>query len=252
MTLTIDLNADMGEFNDDNSAATEAALMDHITSCSIACGGHAGNDDTMKVTVERARHANVSIGAHPAYPDREGFGRRSLGFEPGLLLQSLIEQIEDLKKVLQAHGLKLNHVKPHGALYNDAAKDGALADIVLAAVKEACADAILVGPPGSCVEKAATAANQRFAAEGFVDRLYLPTGALTPRSMEGAIIADIEERAKQAVAIASHTPLQLETETLQIEAQTLCIHSDSPGAVETALAVKNALLRNGFELKSFA
>ena len=252
MSTAIDLNADMGEFNDDNSAANEAALMDHITSCSIACGGHAGDSDTMNVTVERARRASVSIGAHPAYPDREGFGRRSISFEPAFLLQSLIEQIENLKNVLHAFESQLNHVKPHGALYNDAAKDDRLAQTVVSAVKEVCPEAIVVGLPGSCVEKAAAAASQHFAAEGFVDRLYLPTGALTPRNIDGAIIADIDERAKQAVTIARRAPLQLETGELQIEVQTLCIHSDSPGAVDTALAVKNALLQNGFELKSFS
>lgn len=243
----MDLNADMGEYADDNQRGVEAALMPFVSSCSIACGGHAGGEQSMLHTVRLAKQHDVSIGAHPSYPDRKGFGRRSISIDPNELLQSLRTQVVALKRVLETENAPLNHVKPHGALYNDAAKDLPLAKLIV----EAAGDAIVVGPPGSKIEEAAKAAGKRFAAEGFVDRLYLQSGALTPRGTPGAIIENIDARARQARAIARGEPFQTAEGALTLTVQTICIHSDSPGAVKTAKAVRHALESDGFTIKAF-
>jgi UPF0271 protein len=244
----IDLNADMGEYTDDNQRSAEAELMLLVSSCSIACGGHAGDDETMVHTVRLAKKRNVSIGAHPSYPDREGFGRRSLKFDATELLESLKDQIAALKKITDDEGASLNHVKPHGALYNDAAKDLPLAELIV----EAAGGAIIVGPPGSKIEDAAKIAGKNFSAEGFVDRLYLQSGALTPRGTPGAVIEDVAARAEQARAIAKGETFRASGGALTLTVQTLCIHSDSPGAAETARAVRAALESDGFTIRTFA
>lgn len=251
MARFIDLNADMGEYASDMQRDIEAALMPLVSSCSIACGGHAGDIDTMRATARLAKQHGVSIGAHPSYPDRKGFGRRSLSYDPVKLMHNLTAQIADLQSVLDTEEMPMRHVKPHGALYNDAVKDEALAKIFVDAARKAGNSIVIVGPPGSMLEEAANAAKLAFAAEGFVDRLYQSTGALTPRGAAGAIIEDISARARQALAIARGETLQLADGTLQLAVQTLCIHSDSPGAVETAMAARAALDADGFEIRAF-
>lgn len=244
----IDLNADMGEYADAAQRAIETALMPFVSSCSIACGGHAGTETTMRETARLAKAHGVSAGAHPSYPDRDNFGRRSLAAPAAELASSLQTQIAALKSVLDAEGMKLAHVKPHGALYNDAAKDITLARLVATAA----AGAVLVGPPGSMLETAAKELHAPFAAEGFVDRLYLKSGALTPRSQPGAVIADTAVRARQALAIARNEKIAAADGELTLSVVTLCIHSDSPGAVDTARAVRDALDANGFSIRTFA
>lgn len=248
MTRAIDLNADMGEYADDAQQANEAALARLVSSCSIACGGHAGDEKTMRATARLAKSHRVSIGAHPSYPDRDGFGRRSLTIGGEDLLSSLKAQISSLTGVAQEEGATLAHVKPHGMLYNEAAREMSLARLVAIAAE----GFILVGPPGSALEAAAKERSLRFAAEGFVDRRYLASGALAPRSEPGAVIADIAARARQALAIAQGEQVNASGGMLHVAAQTLCIHSDSPGAVETAKAVRKALGEAGISIRSFA
>ena len=244
----IDLNADMGEYADEAQRAVEAALTPLISSCSIACGGHAGDEKTMRETARRAKAYGVSVGAHPSYPDRKGFGRRSRTIAADELAESLRAQIAALKSVLDTESIALAHVKPHGALYNDAAKDIVLARIVAHAAR----GAILVGPPQSMLKAAAQELGAPFAAEGFIDRLYLKSGALTPRSTPGAVIEDIENRKRQALAIARGEPVTATGGELTLSVKTLCIHSDSPGAVETARAVRAGLEADGFAIRTFA
>ncbi len=243
----IDLNADMGEYANGDQQANEAALMPLVSSCSIACGGHAGDETTMRKTLRLARAHNVSVGAHPAYPDREGFGRRHLTFEPAALASSLHAQISELHAIAKSEGMILHHIKPHGALYNDAVRNIDLANLIA----DATGKAIVVGPQRSALETAARAHGRAFAAEGFVDRLYLASGALTPRSEPGAVIADISVRAKQALAIARGDSFAAADGDLRLAVKTLCIHSDSPGAVDTAKAVRLALEKDGFAIRAF-
>ncbi len=248
-TQAIDLNADMGEYADDGGRAVEASLMPLISSCSIACGGHAGDDKTMRDTAHLAKAHGVSVGAHPSYPDREGFGRRSLTFSPDALRTSLRTQIDALKLVLDTEGMEMRHIKPHGALYNDASKNLSLA--LLVAELALADDVVLVGAPGSALETASKQTGCSFAPEGFVDRLYLTSGVLTPRSESGAIIANMDTRAKQALALARGEKVQTQSGTVQLSVQTLCIHSDTPGAVRTAQLVRSTLENNDFEIRAF-
>lgn len=244
----IDLNADMGEYADDAQRELEAALMPLITSCSIACGGHAGTAETMCVTARLAKQHSVRTGAHPSYPDREGFGRRPVALSAEELRLSLTLQVEALKGALSLESLPLSHVKPHGALYNDAAQDIVLARIVASVSIRTT----LVGPAGSALEAAAKETGLNFTAEGFVDRLYLASGALTPRGEQGAVLTDIKARAAQALAIAKGEELKAQDGDLLVRADTLCIHSDSPGAVETAEAVRKELGNAGVTIRPFA
>jgi len=247
MTPTIDLNADMGEYDDEDGRTVEISLMPLISSCSIACGGHAGDDETMRDTARLAKAHGVSVGAHPSYPDREGFGRRSLTFSPDALRTSLRTQIDALKSILDTEGMKMRHIKPHGALYNDASKNLSLALLIA----ELVGDVILVVAPGFALETASKQTGCTFAPEGFVDRLYLTSGALTPRSEPGAIIADMGARAKQALALARGEEVQTQSGTVQLSVQTLCIHSDTAGAVKTAQLVRSTLENSDFEIRAF-
>ncbi len=248
MAQSVDLNADMGEYADASGAQIEAELMALITSCSIACGGHAGDTASMRRTAQLAKSHSVSVGAHPSYPDREGFGRRSIDIDGDALSHSLREQIEALRIVLEDDDVPMRHVKPHGALYNDAARDTALARMIAAAATGVA----IVGPPGSALEAAARENKTAFIAEGFVDRLYQADGSLTPRSAPGAVIAAIDARAAQAAAIASGVEFAAADGRLTLNVDTLCIHSDSPGAVETARAVRKALATAGLSPAAFS
>lgn len=252
MSKAIDLNADMGEYADEEQRAKEAALMPLLSSCSIACGGHTGDAASMRTTARLAKKHGVSAGAHPSYPDRAGFGRRSFLCGPQELQQSLASQIRALLSILEKENMALAHVKPHGALYNDAAKDPQLASLVAGAIREASKTAILVGPPASALQTAAETAQIKFAAEGFVDRLYQASSALTPRSEPGAMIEDIHRRAAQALALARSDTFKAADGALRLRVKTLCIHSDSPGAIETAKTVRAALEQDGFAVTAFS
>lgn len=240
MTRTIDLNADVGEYADESQRAVEAALVPLVTSCSIACGGHAGDEATMRATARMARGHGVGVGAHPSYPDPAGFGRRRIAIAPEELAPALATQLAALGAVLDGEGVPLRHVKPHGALYTDSARSLVLAGLVVGAAATVAAGRplLVVGPPGSALEEAARAAGLGFAAEGFVDRRYRADGSLVPRGEPGAIIEDIAARAEQALTLARGSAIA-----------TLCIHGDTPAAVETATAVRAALETAGFAIR---
>jgi len=246
MSRSIDLNADMGEYADAEGRAIEAALMPLVSSCSIACGGHAGDAETMRATGQLAKSHGVRAGAHPSYPDREGFGRRSMEIEVSALRDAVDKQIGSLRHVLRAESMTLSHIKPHGALYNDAARDEGLARMLAETAKNSA----LMGPPESALEHAAKKCGIRFIAEGFVDRLYQRNGRLTPRSEPGAVIDDVNIRAEQATAIALGATFLAGDGELRLEVDTLCIHSDSAGAVETARAVRTALKGKGVTISA--
>lgn len=228
----IDLNADLGEGD-----AWDDELLEIVSSCNIACGGHAGDEMSMRKTVAAASANGVAIGAHPGYPDREGFGRRSKFLTGDALLGSLVSQIKNLVSVTNEHDEELSHVKPHGALYNDAVNDRMLADIITAAIAEAAPTAALVGLPDSELENAAAAAELVFVGEGFVDRAYQADGQLVPRSERGAVHESLELVVPQAVALVG-------------KVDTLCIHGDTPGAAEVARAVRCELEAQGVTIRA--
>lgn len=243
---SIDLNADLGE-----GCASDAELLCVVSSCNIACGGHAGDADSMARTVQLAIANGVAVGAHPSYPDREDFGRRSLSMGGDELYESLTSQVESLLDIAGELGARVRHLKPHGALYNDAAGSAELADIVARVAAELPGDVCLVGPPGSELECAAAGNDLVFIAEAFVDRAYRPDGRLAPRSEQGAVYADVERMVAQALSLATSNEVTTADGTIvSVPARTFCVHGDTPGAAEAARSIRSALEANGIAIRS--
>ena len=241
---TIDLNADLGEGD-----PYDAELLRVVSSCNIACGGHAGDVESIEETIREAVANNVTVGAHPSYPDREGFGRRSRFLSGDAMLASLQEQLDRFSAVARRLDVSIGHVKPHGALYTDAVNDADLADVVARAVAAMPEKPPLVGQADTELERAANTHGLRFVAEAFVDRAYQPDGQLVPRSEHGAVHGDIERIARQAVSLAvDGTVRGLQGDEIRVRVDTLCIHGDTPGAATAARAVRDALEREGVEI----
>jgi len=228
----IDLNADLGEGD-----PHDVELLTIVSSCNIACGGHAGDAASMRATIASAISNNVAIGAHPSYPDREGFGRRSNFLAGDELRISLLAQINKLASIATELGAALVHIKPHGALYNDAVNDRELADLVAGCVATAAPGTAFVGLPDSEMQHAASRHSLDFVAEGFIDRAYQADGQLVPRSEPGAVHKSLELILPQAVSLVG-------------KVDTLCIHGDTPGAVAAAAAVRDALESQGVEIRA--
>lgn len=240
MTQTIDLNADLGEMPE--SQDRDIAILDIVSSCNIACGGHAGSADSMATMLAAAKARGVAAGAHPSYPDRANFGRQSIDITPDALADSIVQQLTAYAEAARDAGHAVHHVKPHGALYNDMADDIDLAMAVAHACAQVFPGAALVGLAGSAVRRAAQAAGLPFIAEAFVDRRYTPRARLLSRSEPGAVLADPLERADQAVALATGAAIVAsDGSALTIRAGSLCLHSDSEAALESASAIRAAL-----------
>jgi UPF0271 protein len=238
--IRIDLNADVGEGYDDR------ALLPFLTSVNIACGGHAGDERTMRDVVRDAAALGLALGAHPSYPDREHFGRREMALEPTALGRTVRAQVTVLAEVAAAAGARLTHVKPHGALYNTAARDLDIARIVARAVGEVDPTLRLVGLGGSRLLEAGREVGLGVAAEAFADRRYAPDGSLAPRALERAVIRDAGEAADQAVRIVfEREVLAFDGKRVPVVADTLCIHGDTEGAVAIAAAVRRRLEQAG-------
>ncbi|CAN5665081.1 5-oxoprolinase subunit PxpA [soil metagenome] len=247
--MRIDLNADVDEGLDE----VDAALIPLVTSANIACGGHAGDEVTMVRTVEQAHRHDVTIGAHPGYPDREGFGRRRMELSTDELRDTILVQLERLDSVVRHAGATIRHVKPHGALYNAAAADVDVAMLVADAIRALSPTLVLVGRAGSRLLDAGRAAGLPVAAEGFADRAYEPDGSLRPRDRAGAVFHEPAHVAEQAVSIARDRRAPLEAGGwVAVEADTICLHGDAPGAAASAVAVREALARAGIDVATFA
>ncbi|MGI9200626.1 MAG: 5-oxoprolinase subunit PxpA [Woeseiaceae bacterium] len=245
---TIDLNADLGEGD-----AFDVELMRVISSCNIACGGHAGNTGSMAVTVDLATANDVVIGAHPSYPDRAGFGRTADFCAGEELHNSLLEQIDTISRISQDAGQEIRHIKPHGALYNDAAQDAALAEIVVRAAQKTCPSAAIVGPPHGALRVATMQAGINYIAEGFVDRAYAADGTLVPRTEPNAVHSDINTITTQALRLTTAGEVTAENgEVIAVPAQTLCLHGDTPIAGEVGRAVRDVLLKSGVDIRALA
>lgn len=249
MSGWIDLNADLGEQPDEQ--LRDIALMRTISSCNIACGGHAGDVASMTCMLRAARDAGVAAGAHPSYPDRAGFGRTSLVMQLPDLIDSLIAQVRALGTLAQTESVQLTHIKPHGALYNDLADRPDMALAVAGALNAAFPKLAQVGLAHGACEAAAHAVGARFIAEGFVDRGYSPARRLIPRTQPGALIEGDDARAAQAVAIATGAPITANDGSLiHIIARSLCIHSDSPGSEQTALRIAGEMAIKGIKIRA--
>lgn len=239
---TIDLNCDMGELPEAIADGTQEALLRSVTSANVACGGHAGDAQTMRVTIEQAQSAGVAIGAHPGYPDRANFGRLELKMPPAALAVSIWEQVRVLAEIAAAFGARLVHVKPHGALYNQAVHDRKLAAAIAEGVAMWGKDVVLVGLAGSPMLDVFREAGFAVAAEAFADRRYEPDGTLRSRKFSDALIRDPAEAARQALSIAhSGVVTAHDGSEVQLTAQTICIHGDTPGAPQIAAAVARSL-----------
>ena len=245
----IDLSADVGE---GVAPGVEAALLDVVTSASVACGFHAGDPETMHATVAAAAARGVVVGAHPSYPDREGFGRRDLDRPPERIFEDVLYQTGALDGVARACGTTVRYVKPHGALYHRMDADEVCARAVASAARM-YGDLVLVVPAGSKARAVAEGLGVTVAAEAFADRAYLDDGTLAPRGTPGAVLTDPDAVARQAVGLATQCAATTVTgDRIQVHATTICLHGDTPGAAELAERVRAALDGAGVELRPFA
>ena len=251
--MRIDLNSDVGESYGAWTMGQDEALMPLITSANIACGAHAGDPLVMARTVALAAGSGVGIGAHPGYPDRDGFGRRAMDMSDEELEASLLYQLGALGAFVRSVGASMTHVKVHGALYNQAATDQRLAAVVLRAVEQFDRSLIVVALAGSSMLDLARGAGFATAAEAFADRAYEGDGTLRSRRLPGAILATPEAAAAQALSIVTKRVVQsYDGLPVSINADTLCIHGDTPGAADYARAVREGLQAAGVTVSRLA
>lgn len=246
----VDLNADVGEW-DARPSSAELELMTIISSANVACGVHAGNDLAMAATVELAAKNGVAVGAHPSLDDREHFGRRELSVSGADVFALVTTQVAALARIASGRNVQLRHVKPHGALYNMAARDRQFADAVAAAVSAANPKLVLFGLAGSELLAAGARAGLRTASEVFADRAYLPDASLAPRSVPGAVLTDAGMVADRAVAmVRDQRVTALDGTIVRLSADTICVHGDTPGAADLARRVRAALETAGIQVSA--
>ena len=242
---TIDLNCDMGE-----GAGHDADIMPYISSANIACGFHTGGEDTMKKTVELALQYGIAVGVHPGFADKENFGRTEKYLPLAEVYDLVSQQIYSLQKIAHGMGATMHHVKPHGALYNMAAKDSALADVIAKAVKDADGNLVLYGLYNSFLISAAGSAGLRCAAEVFADRRYDRDGNLVARKLEGALIENEADAIKQVLRMVLNNEVNtVEGLVIKVHPQTICLHGDGVHAPAFAKKIHAALLENGIVIK---
>lgn len=245
----IDLNCDMGEVPEHITGGTQEALMPSLTSVNIACGGHAGDPQSMKTTIEQALRWKLAVGAHPGYPDRANFGRLELSMPANEIADSIFEQVRALAEVAARCGVQLVHVKPHGALYNQAVRNRTLAEAIAKGVARWNRGVILVGLAGSPMLDVFREAGFAVAAEAFADRRYEPDGTLRSRKFDDALIRDPEEAARQALSMVERgVVVASDGREVALNAETICIHGDTPGAPAIASAVAHKLREAGVTL----
>lgn len=235
--LHIDLNSDLGE-----GFPHDAELIALVSSINIACGGHAGDEQTMRTAVQLAKANGVNIGAHPGYEDRDNFGRVEIALTPGEVADLTCRQMRRLIAIVQSEAATLRHVKPHGALYHVVGRDRKIADAFVAAVREIDASLTIVGPPNSQLALAAEAAALTFIAEGFIDRRYLADGTLAPRSTQGSVIENDAEAIDQALMLIKHQQaIATDGAAVPVNAPTLCVHGDTPHAMRFLTKLRDEL-----------
>ena len=242
---TIDLNCDLGE-----GCGNDEQLLDFVTSANIACGFHAGDATTMRETVEAAIRKNVAIGAHPGFPDRENFGRTSMNLTPQEIFDIVIYQVGAMKAICEAAGGRLHHVKPHGALYNQAAKNKDMSRAIAEAIRAIDSSLILYGGSQSELINEAENVGLNAASEVFADRTYQPDGSLTPRTMPNALITNSQDSINQALQmVETGAVTSLSGDNVPIRAETICLHGDGEHAVEFAVAIRKAFAEHGIEVR---
>lgn len=246
MKLQVDLNADLGE-----GAGHDDALLALVTSANIACGFHAGDADTMHRAIAAARVNNVAVGAHPSFFDRENFGRKELPATPDEIVEAVTYQLGVFQAIAEAAGVRPNHVKPHGALYNMAARDARLAQAVTYAIATVDPTLILFAPDGSELARAGEAKQLGIACEVFADRNYLADGSLVSRTRPDALLRDPEDAAARVLRMLREGKVKsVDGPDVDVRAETICLHGDNPGAVEFARVLRARLETEGVALRA--
>ncbi len=246
----VDLNCDMGEITEAVTGGAQEELLRYVTSANVACGGHAGDPRMMQETIEQCLRHNVAIGAHPGYEDRANFGRIELKLSRKQVADSVYKQVLALAEIAERCGAHIGHVKPHGAIYNQAVRERELALAIAEGVARWRKDVVLVGLAGSAMLEEFRAAGFSVTAEAFADRRYEADGSLRARKFANALLS-VPEAAAQAVQIVEHGRVTAaDGSTVPLLAQTICIHGDTPGAVEIAAAVNRALGEVGVEVRA--
>jgi len=252
-TRRIDLNSDLGESLGTWRLGDDEAMLDIVTSANVACGFHAGDSLTLRRTCAQAAERGVVVGAQVGYRDLAGFGRRFIDMDPDELTADVIYQIGALDALCRVAGTKVEYVKPHGALYNAVVTHEEQAAAVVAAVVALDAGLPVLGLPGSAFLRIAAAAGLRTVVEAFADRAYTPEGHLVPRGLPGAVLHDAREVAARMVRLATEERVTaIDGTEVQVQADSICTHGDSPGAVQMARAVRDALTAEGVEIAPFA
>ncbi|WP_347160065.1 LamB/YcsF family protein [Pontibacter chitinilyticus] len=250
MHYTLDLNCDLGESFGSYQLGNDDAILPFVTSANIACGFHAGDPAVMRRTVALALAHQVAIGAHPGLPDLAGFGRRNMAVSPQEVHDMVVYQIGALSGFIKAAGGTLHHVKPHGALYNMAAVDAALAKAIAEATYKVCPEAVLYGLAGSELVKAGQQVGLRVASEVFADRTYQQDGTLTPRNQPNALIIEQQEAVQQVVRMVKEgTVLSQQGTEVPLAADTVCLHGDGPHALEFARHIRQVLQQEGIDVQ---
>jgi len=251
MTSTIDLNCDMGESFGPWTLGRDEELLEHVTSANVACGFHAGDPGVMERLAHLAGSWGVALGAHPGLPDLQGFGRRAMAVAPGEAYAMVLYQTGALAAFARAAGTRLTHVKPHGALYNMAAKDPALAGAIARAVRDFDGALVLVGLSGSELLRAGEALGLRVGSEVFADRAYEADGSLTPRHLPGALVEDEEQAVGRVLRMVKEGVVRSrQGQDVALRADTVCIHGDQPGAVPFARRIRRELEAAGIQVRA--
>ena len=244
--MRVDLNADIGESFGVYKAGNDELLLQSITSGSIACGFHAGDPSVMRTTMQLAARAGVAVGAHPGFADLAGFGRREIAADAGEIADLVLYQIGACGAMAKAAGTSLQHVKPHGALYNMSVRRSDVAEAIVRAVAAFDDRMVVIGLPGSELLRAATRLGLPVASEGFADRAYEPDGSLTPRRLAEAVLSDPASVAQRAVGIVRDRKVMArDGSMLSLDVDTICVHGDTPRADEIAAAIRRALAEAG-------
>ena len=249
---TIDINCDLGECNDETSLESELEILPLISSANICCGFHSGNSSMIEKVIKAAIEEKVSIGAHPSFPDRAGFGRREMEIEVTQLSGLIQIQLEKIQQICQTNGTKLKYVKPHGALYNMAMQSSNEAQAIISAILQTNSELKLMGQANSVLEKLAKENQISFIREGFIDRQYQKNGQLMPRSINGSLIQSAEEAMIQSCLMVTSQSVMAEGKKIEMPVDSLCIHGDNPAAQSILAAVVQEFDRLQIEITSFA
>ena len=247
----MDLNADLGEFSTTDELDLELNLLGIVTSCNIACGGHIGDETSISKIISAAKELDVAVGPHPSYPDIEGFGRRSIDISKHDLKESLSSQITEFLDVAKKHDAAVRHIKLHGQLYNDVSRSRELSEIFISAIKDNDLSLNVVGPFGSVTEELCSKYELPFISEAFVDRRYNQNLSLVSRSEKHALINSIDKRISQGRLIALDRSILIDGKRFNMHAQTLCIHADTPNALQSAQLLRASLESEGVKFKYY-